>query len=168
MKTRQELFDKLQTIGIGYELFTHEPLFTCEQASKVQLPGAQCKSLFLKDNKKQLWLIVACASTTINLKQLSKTLQAPGLRFADANLLMQNLGVLPGSVTPFGIINDANHMVKVIFDNNLFAHAQAGFHPLSNDATLIINPHDLYKFAQECGNEHKTVDLSLDEFGSNQ
>src|SRR5579885_987110 len=100
------LYDKLIFLNISTQLFKHEPLFTCEQAEyatkTLGIPGAQCKNLFLKDSKKKLYLIVALALTKIELKKVGNSLSAKELRFADAQLLMENLGVEPGSVTPFG------------------------------------------------------------------
>lgn len=159
MFTQQQLFTILDSLNIKHTNYIHEPLYTCEQAASVKLPGAQCKNLFLKDSKKRLYLVVACAATAINLKQLSKKLAAPELRFANADLLMQHLGLLPGSVTPFGLINDKDHAIAVILDKNLFDHDLCGFHPLSNDAMTVIDPKDLIPFIKHCGNSYQIINF---------
>ncbi len=161
MYTKAMILDYLQKLNIPTQTIEHEPLFTCDQAPEVtaSIPAEQCKNLFLKDSKKRLWLVVACADTQINLKELRKTLQAPELRFAQAELLQQHLGVLPGSVTPFGIINDAQHQVNVIVDQHLFTHKALGFHPLQNDATTVINPDDLMKFFASLGVSAQIIDF---------
>lgn len=158
------LYDRLESLHIKVKKFDHEPLFTCEQAQyaveKLGIPGAQCKNLFLKDSKKKLWLIVALADTKIELKKIGKMFDAKELRFADALLLMENLGVEPGSVTPFALINDMDHKISVILDSALFSQHELGFHPLKNDATLIITPADLKKFIESCGNQSTIFDFT--------
>lgn len=155
MSQRTLLFDRLKAIGINYTTYEHIPVFTCAESETVcaTLPKfGQCKNLFLKDRKKRLWLIVALNSTQVQLRELAKTLDAPELRFADAALLMQTLGVEAGSVTPFALINDTQHAVTVVLDRLLLEQTVVGFHPLKNDATTVISPDDLLKFIKSCGN----------------
>lgn len=154
MQTRKELFDYLDRLGIQTVTHEHAPVFTVEQA--LQEPGALCgapvKNLFLKDDKKCFWLIVAHADTPIRLKELGREIGAPNLRFAQPELLMQYLGVEPGSVTPFGLINDTQHIVRVILDQRLFDFSEIGVHPLINSATTAIAPGDLKQFIHARGN----------------
>lgn len=154
----QPWFDKLQ---IQPMLYTHIPLYTSEQAiaHTGHIPGKGCKNLFLKDSKKRVWLIVALYTTTVQLKPVSKALQAPELRFADETWLKEYLGVTPGSVTPFGLINDINHSVNVVIDNAIFKEQQLMFHPLRNDATVLISPQDLIRFIEICGNNYQIMDF---------
>jgi Ala-tRNA(Pro) deacylase len=91
---------------------------------------------------------------------VSKALDAKELRFADAQLLMENLGVEPGSVTPFALINDTEKKVTVVLDSGLCAHKELGFHPLKNDATVIITPENLEKFIKSCGNQAMIFDFT--------
>ncbi len=157
---KETVFERLNQLGIRYQTFHHEPLFTVEQAVSIKIPGATCKNLFLKDSKKGLWLVVAVGSTKISLKELGKSLGAPELRFAGPEQLMEFLGVEPGSVTPFGLLNDTEHRVKVILDSALFDQELVGFHPLKNDATVVLDPRDLQKFIESCGNEFRTIEFS--------
>jgi Ala-tRNA(Pro) deacylase len=154
--SKEQLFKLLTDLDIKTTLYTHEPLYTVEQShgvyNELGVPGGRCKNLFLKDSKKRLYLLVALADTPIALKILSKTIGAPELRFTDAQLLQDTLGVQPGSVTPFGLINDLEHKVTVILDTELFTQSLLNFHPLSNDATVTITPGDLKKFIASCGN----------------
>ena len=129
MLTAQELFKFLDNLNIKYQTHYHKPVFTVDQAVEVFKefpPFGQCKNLFLKDSKKNFWLVVALFDTQIRLKDLSKIIHAPELRFADENLLQSYLGVTPGSATPFGLINDKNHVVNVVLDQNLFEHKTLG------------------------------------------
>lgn len=162
MSNKNQLFKFLDTLAISYELFDHLPVYTVEEAAQHahHVPGAACKNLFLKDSKKRFWLVVACADTKIELKNLSKQLAAPELRFASAELLMEHLGILPGSVTPFGIINNISKNVTVIFDTALQQQSLVGFHPLENNATVVLNPDDLIKFIQASGNSMIFVDFT--------
>jgi len=148
--TPEKLLDYLNANGIAYTHYTHPRLFTCEQAKEIvaqlNMPGMGIKNLFLKDSKKNLYLISATYNTQVDLKTTGKTLGAKELRFADANLLMTHLGVEPGSVTPLALINDTEHMVNVIIDAKLLNQDFIQVHPLSNDATVVIKPADLIRF----------------------
>ena len=88
----------------------------------------------------------------VDLRKISKDINAKGLRFAQPELLEQYLGVKLGSVTPFGIINDKEHKVQVILDKNLLKSDLVGFHPLRNTATLTMTPQDMLKFLEHQGN----------------
>lgn len=124
MINKNKLYDFLHDLNILYTIYNHPPVFTVAQAAELanNVPGASCKNLFLKDSKKRFWLIVACANTKIELKKLSKNVAAPELRFGSAECLQEMLGVLPGSVTPFGLIHDNAKDMTVLFDNTLLQH----------------------------------------------
>ena len=128
------------------------------------IPAIQCKNLFLKDDKKNLYLVVAVSDTShetlINLKKLSKYLNAPGLRFTDTIMLEHYLRVKPGSVTPFGLIFDVHRAVKVLLDATLFTNNNVGFHPLENTATTVITPQDLIIFIKSCGNDYMIINFT--------
>ena len=104
------------------------------------------KNLFLKDDKKTLHLIVAASTTRVDLKTVGEVLALKGLRFADATLLMNHLGVEPGSVTPLAVINDKDCAVQVIIDATLLKQKYLQVHPLKNSATVVITPTDLLTF----------------------
>lgn len=162
METKNDLYTYFNQLGISSKTFEHEPLFTVEQADKVahSIPGTHIKNLFLKDDNGQFWLLVAEAHAKIELKKVMQLLKAPKLRFADAPLLMQYLGVLPGSVTPFGLINDRNHSVKVILDHSLLAATIINAHPLENSATTSISLEDFKKFLKATGHHPIIIDLA--------
>ncbi len=161
------LFTRLQELTIEHKTYYHKPVFTCQEADLEydQLPPfGRCKNLFLKDSKKQLWLIIALAATPIKLKEFAKNLQAPELRFAGPELLLQYLGVQPGSVTPFGLIHDEQHVIRVVLEQALLNEHLLGFHPLSNDATTLITPDSLRAFIAACGNELRVLDATRASF----
>jgi len=155
MHTEKDLFEYLDKIEILHKTYYHEPVLTVEQAEKAYINSpafGQCKNLFLKDRRKKIWLLVAHKDTNIMLKKIAKALDAPELRFASPELLKENLGVAPGAVTPFGVLNDSEHKVNVILDPALFDYELVGFHPLHNAATTLIKPADLKKFIEQQGN----------------
>jgi Ala-tRNA(Pro) deacylase len=163
--TKETLLQKLNTLGINGKVYEHEPVFTVEEAIKVvadlHIPGTGVKNLFLKDSKKNVYLIVAVDNAKIQLKEVGKKIGAPELRFTDAHMLQEYLGVTPGSVTPLALINDTKRAVKVIFDSMLFEQTLLQVHPLVNTATVVITPNDLKKFIAATGHPSMTYEFSL-------
>lgn len=162
--TPEQLLEFLAAHHIPYILYTHPRLFTCEQAKEIiaqlDMPGTGIKNLFLKDSKKNLYLIVATYNTQVDLKTTGKSLEAKDVRFADATLLMNHLGVEPGSVTPLAIINDNDQAVQVIIDAEVFKQEQIQVHPLSNDATVVITPSDLIAFFKAINRVYRVYDFT--------
>lgn len=165
--TQEQLLDYLRSHNIAYQLYTHQPLFTCEQAAEIvvqlNMPGMGIKNLFLKDSKKRLYHIVATHVTRVDLKTVGKTLEAKELRFADATLLMQHLGVEPGSVTPLALIHDAEQAVQVIIDAEILNQEYIQVHPLKNDATVVITPADLLNFFISINRSYLVYDFATDQ-----
>lgn len=162
MKTKTDLFKLFDELGIQHKTYEHEPLFTVEQADKVahSIPGTHIKNLFLKDDNGQLWLLVAESHAKIELKKVSQVLKAPKLRFAVANLLMHYLGVTPGSVTPFGLINDPDNTVKVVLDHTILEGEIINAHPLENNATTAISVEGFMKFLMTTQHKPISIDFS--------
>ena len=159
--TPGELFARLDALGIAHRTYTHPPVFTVAEAMALrgQLPGGHCKSLFLKDKKGGLWLVVALEERRIDLKRLSDALGAPRFSLGKAELLFQVLGVRPGSVTPFALANDTTRRVTVVLDRLMLEHDPLNYHPLENDRTTAIAPRDLLRFLEACGQRPHIVDL---------
>ncbi len=158
----QDLFARLGEMGI--ETTTHEnpPLYTVEESKRLRgdLPGGHCKSLFLKDKKGQLYLLVALEDAPVDLKKLRKAIGAGNLSFGKPELLEEILGVVPGAVTPFGLINDPEGRVDVLLDGEMLRHEPLNYHPLVNTATTAIAPSDLLKFIEATGHRYQVVDLA--------
>jgi Ala-tRNA(Pro) deacylase len=125
------------------------------------MTGAHCKSLFLKDKKDQLWLLVALEDRPVDLKTLPKNIGAARLSFGKPELLLEVLGVEPGSVTPFALINDPQGRVRVVLDKGMLDHELLNYHPLTNTATTAISAADLVRFIRSCG--HDPVILDFDD-----
>jgi Ala-tRNA(Pro) deacylase len=150
-----ELYAKFDALGIAHKTYEHTPVFTVEEATHLydSQPGGHTKNLFLKDKKDGLWLVVCRDTLRVDMNALSKVLDAPRFSFGSAELLVATLGVQPGSVTPFAIINDKAHAVRVVLDEGMFAFDVLNFHPLRNDRTTAIAASDLPKFLRACGHE---------------
>lgn len=161
----QELLALLGALSIEHSTIEHSAVFTVEEAQThtAHLPGAHCKSLFLKDKKGGLWLLVCMDHRRIDMNRLSKVLECPRLSFGKPDLLLDILGVTPGSVTPFALINDRDHQVQPLLDKAMLAHEVLNYHPLTNEATTTIKSEDLPKFVAAMGHEPRILDL--DESG---
>ena len=163
----EALFEQLDTLGVNHETHRHEPLFTVEesQALRGTLPGAHIKNLFLRDKKKNIWLVTALEDRQIDLKALRKTLQAKGnLSFGNAELLLEVLGVIPGAVTPFGVQNDREGRATMVLDQSILDHELVNAHPLRNDRTTAITPDGLLQFLES--QHHAPVILDFDTLGA--
>lgn len=158
--TPEQLFARLDALGIVHRTHTHPPVFTVAESAALRgsLPGGHCKSLFLKDRKGGLWLVVALEERRIDLKLLADALDAPRFSFGSPELLQQVLGVTPGSVTPFALANDTVHRVAVVLDEGMLDRDPLNYHPLVNDRTTAIAPGDLLRFIETCGHRPRIID----------
>ena len=163
--SEEDLFAYFDSLGITHATHRHRPVFTVEESRdlKASMPGGHTKNLFLKDKKGRLFLLSALGDAVIDLNAVSKLTGSGRFSFGNADLLLQHLGVTPGSVTLFGLINDAEQHVTVVLDEGLFAHDPVNFHPLRNDATTAISPADMLKFVRATG--HEPIRLGFDAAG---
>ena len=162
---RDALFARFEALGIDHQTYDHEPVFTVEQGRdmKAQWPGAHSKNLFLKDKKGNYFLLTAQEDTQVNLKTLHKLLGgASRFSFGKAEMMEEYLGVTPGAVTAFGIINDRGGNVTFAIDQRLLEHEKINCHPLVNTATTTILCDDLLTFAKACDHAPMIVDLSTE------
>jgi Ala-tRNA(Pro) deacylase len=156
------VLDALDALGIPYARHEHPPVATVEEAEKhwAGLQGAHCKNLFLRNNKgNRHYLVIAPVSRGIDLRRLNAALGEDRLSFASPERLKRWLGVEPGSVSPFGLINDEGRQVQVVCDAALRSSAALGFHPNINTATLEIALADLEKFLAWRGNPVRWLEL---------
>jgi len=159
---RSELFALLDRLGVEHSTLDHPPVFRVGEGDdiKAALPGGHTKNLFLKDARDALWLVSAVAESSIDLKALPSVIGAARLSFGSAERMQAALGVTPGSVTVFAMINDSDRRVRLVLDRALFDHARVNFHPLSNDATTAVSPAGLMTFLAALGVEPVIVDFS--------
>lgn len=158
-----DLFAYLDRLGIAHRTTWHEAMFTVEQSSalKADLPGAHTKNLFLKDADGDLVLIAAEAHNALKLNQLHKLIGTKRLSFGAPELMTEVLGVVPGSVTAFALMNDAGGRVRFLVDAVLAAAEVVNFHPLVNTGTTAISQADFRRFVEATGHGFEVVDFSV-------
>lgn len=159
--TPEDLFRRLEALGIETITHEHPPLFTVEESKALRgsMPGGHHKNLFLRDKKKQTWLVVMPEDKDIDLKTLPDRIGSARLSFGSADRLMEFLGVTPGSVTPFALINDTDQAVNVVLDAQMLEVSPLNYHPLVNTMTTAIAPDDLLTFIADCGHKPSIVAL---------
>lgn len=159
--TRTELFNRLTELGISTTTVEHPAVFTVGESDQLHraIAGGHTKNLFLKDGKDKLWLVVAESHTPIDLKALPKAIGSARLSFGKPDLLMDALGVTPGSVTALAVVNDTDRRVSVVVDRRLMQYDVINCHPLENTATTSLQRDDLIRFMTACGHPPSIVDL---------
>lgn len=158
----QGLMTMLDTLGIATTTVEHPPLRTIEDSRRLRgnLPGAHAKNLFLKDKKGGYWLLVALEHTAVDLRTVASLLQAPRFSFASAEALDRLLGVQPGAVSPFAVVNDADGQVCVVLEQQVLASERLNCHPLRNDRTTTIATADLLTFLDRIDHPPRIIQLS--------
>jgi Ala-tRNA(Pro) deacylase len=153
--TPADLFRYLDELGIDHSTIEHPPLFTVEEgrAWHDKIPGLHCKNLFLKDKKDKIWLALMPGDKRADLNRLEKRVHAARLSFGKPDLLLEVLRLTPGSVTPFGLLNDTARRVTVIVDDDIPKHEWINFHPLHNAASTTLRTVDLLRFIRSLGYE---------------
>lgn len=161
MKTRADLLAFFDAHGIEHHTLDHPAVFRVGEGEEIKaaLPGAHTKNLFLKDAKDQLWLISAEGHAQIDLKRLPQVIGSARLSFGNAQLMEETLGVTPGSVTAFALINDTGHRVRFVLDTALDEAERVNFHPLTNTATTGVSQAGFRKFLAALGVEPLIVDF---------
>lgn len=159
--TPEQLFARLASLGIVTRTHEHRPVFTVDESRDLRgsIPGIHCKSLYLRDKKEVAWLVVAGEERRLDMKALAALIGSARLSFGSPPRLLAHLGVEPGSVTPFALMNAAAGSIKVVLDAAVMAAEVANFHPLTNRMTTSIAPADLVRFIRASGHEPATVDL---------
>lgn len=160
--TRTQLFAKFDSLGLTHTTLDHRPIFTFEEGTdiKAAMPGGHTKNLFLKDKDGAIFLVCALGSTKVALNQLHRTLGCARLSFGAQSLMYEALGVTPGSVTLFALINDVANRVTLVIDDALLGCDPVNFHPLLNNATTAMSPTDLLKFVANWGGRVFGCDFS--------
>ena len=158
----QQLFARLDQLGIAHRTVEHPPVFTVEEAKALRgnLPGHHIKNLFLRNKKEEMWLVVALEDRAIDLKRLGEVLGAGRLSFGSADLLRELWGVEPGSVTPFGAVNDTGKRVTVVLDAAMMKETTINYHPLINTMTNSIGLDYLVRFLEASGHSPRVVAVS--------
>jgi Ala-tRNA(Pro) deacylase len=159
--TPDDLFARLDELGISTRTIQHVAVFTVEESKALRgdLPGGHTKNLFLRNKKGKMWLLVCPENLEVDLRSLAEKLGAGRFSFASQERLMKYLGVIPGAVTPFGVINDTGGQVKVVIDRAALETEPLNFHPLDNAMTTAIGADDLLKFLEAEEHSPELVEL---------
>src|SRR5262249_1422961 len=157
-----DLFAFLDRIGVAHNTIEHPPLFTVEQsrALRGQIPGGHTKNLFLRDKKGVLFLVTTLEDAEITLKRLHHRFGSGRFSFGSPELMRATLGVEPGSLSPFGAINDTSHAVTVVLDSTMMEQATLNYHPLVNTMTTTIARGDLLRFLAATGHRPRIQHVS--------
>src|SRR5579883_1386203 len=161
--TPEDLFARLDALGVKHETIEHPPLFTVEDSQNLrgEIPGGHTKNIFVKDKKGRLYLLVVGEDAVVDLKRVHEKIGGQGrVSFGSAELLEEVWGVKPGAVTPFGAINDRGRRVTVVLDAALMAHERLNFHPLVNTRTTGLASGDLVNCLRATGHEPMIVALA--------
>lgn len=160
--TPNDLLKQLNNMEISYSLHTHPPIFTVAEgeAFKASIPGLHCRNLFLKDKKDVLFLVVCANETAVDLKALPDRLGCARLSFGSPERLWTNLGVRPGSVCPFALINDGERRVTPVLDRFMMGAERVVYHPLINDKSIGLSPAGLLRFLEHTGHTPRILSLS--------
>ena len=154
MNSRENIFERLRTLGISYELIEHAPAFTMEEYNALGFnPDDEiCKNLFLRDYKgKRHMLVVLKGSKHADLRLIQSEVESSKLSFASDERLEKHLDVKKGSVSPFGLINDTQGAVEVYLDEDLQNAPRLGFHPNDNTATVFLPFADVLRYIESTG-----------------
>lgn len=159
--TPADLFRRLDELGIQYVNHTHPPVFTVEEARAMRgdLPGSHTKNLFVRDKKERMWLLVCEQETEVRLRAVEEIIGSKRLSFGSPKRLMHYLGVIPGAVNPFAIMNDGTGVVQVVLDRSIFAEDPLNFHPLDNSMTTAMATDDFLRFLTAERHEPLIIDL---------
>ena len=154
--------DRLRELGIEYDRYEHPPVATVDEAAQhwAGIDAAHCKNLFLRNQKgNRHYLVVLTASKKADLRAVADQIGDGKLSFASPERLMTHLGLMPGSVSPFGLINDADRAVRVVLDRDLQSATRLSFHPNTNTVTYTVSVADFARFLDACGHsvQHVTV-----------
>ena len=164
MLLKSDLFELLRVKGLDFQIHNHEPLYTVEDSEKFRgkIKGSHTKNLFLKNKKNSFFLLSCDEKATVDLKLFSKSIDAKNLSFANESYLDKYLGIKPGSVSPFALLNDKNKEVNFYLDQKLYESEIINFHPLINTTTISIKMNDFINFILE--NEIKINIFSLNNY----
>ena len=160
--TPDDLFAYLDTLGISYTTHWHEAVFTVDQSTELKgtLPGGHTKNLFLRDKDDTIILISAEAHSQLKLNKLHRLIGTKRLSFASPELMAELLGVTPGSVTAFALMNDTEGRVRFLVDAALMEHDPVNFHPLTNTGTTAVSREDFEKFVRATGHGFEVIDFT--------
>lgn len=160
--TPEQLFARLDALGISYKLYNHRPIFTVSEGAdlKKEIPGTHCRNLFIYDKKKTMFLLTLSNDTIVDNKKLPDVLGSGRISFCQPERLWKYLGIRPGSVNPFCIVNDTDKEVEIVLDRAMVEADIINVHPFDNAMTIGLSPDGLLKFLADAGRVPRIVDFT--------
>jgi len=157
------VYARLSALGIAWTTHVHAPVFTVDEAQHLRgsLPGLHTKNLFLEDRKGRFWLVVAREDLAVDLNALARRIGVPRFSFGKTDDMITLLGITPGAVNPFAVMNDAERRVSVVLEEKLARGGTVNFHPMRNDRTVAIAARDLIRFLEACGHAPMVVEMPI-------
>ena len=162
MSAKDDVLKYLEKLDISYEIFEHPPVYTVEEANKYwkDIDALHCKNLFFRDPKgRQHYMVIVPFDRQINIREFWERIGSGRLSFASKERMWKYLKLNPGSVSPFGLINDSEDHVYVYLDEKLRQVEKVAFHPNENTHTLILSSADLQKFLENTGNRFEFLEF---------
>jgi Ala-tRNA(Pro) deacylase len=161
IQTEEELLAFLDRSEIQFQRITHAPVYTCDQAEQYRpdLPAVSTKNLFLRDKRRNFFLVMTACRKRVDLKALGRALMTNKLHFGSPEDLLEMLGVTPGAVTVLGLINDRQQRLRLVVDADIAGEENFLCHPLVNTATLVLTRADLLRFFEICGHQPEIVSV---------
>ena len=162
MDAYQQVANKLQELGIPFDVVEHPPAFTTEQADSYieGIEGVRTKSMFLTNKKKtQYYLLIMDDQKTLDMDLFKDLVSANRIRMASADSLFEKMQLPPGTVSPFGLLNNEEKDVQVYFDKEIIGEERMTFHPNTNEKTIFVSTRDLFKFLQDLGYSYQVLEF---------
>ncbi len=158
-----DLIALLDDLGVSYEITEHEPVFTVAEGLEIErdIQGVHCRNLFLRDKKKAMFLVTLPNEREVDLKKLADLLRCARLSLGSSERLWEHLGIRPGSVNPFCVVNDPNQNVQLILDEDMMSADLVNYHPMDNSKTITLSPTGLLRVIAESGHKPKIIDLRV-------
>lgn len=156
-----DVLKAIEALGLSHQTHEHRAVYTVDEAKaeRGEMPGAHIKNLFLRNKKGRMWVVTFLEDRTLDLRALGTALGTGRLSFASPERMMRVLGVIPGAVTPLGVVNDLHNEVELVLDSAIFGFDLINVHPLVNTMTTTMQPNELVEFVTHHRHEPTVLDL---------
>ena len=158
----QKVVDRLNELGIPFQIVEHEPVLTTEQADHFieGIEGVRTKTMFLTNKKKRnFYLVIIDDAKRLDMDVFKEIVEENRIKMASAEMLNDKMMLLPGTVSPFGLLNNRDKDIQVYFDQEIVSEERMCFHPNTNEKTIFVNTQDLFTFLKAIGYEPQAIEL---------
>lgn len=158
----QKVADRLNELGITFQIVEHEPALTTEQADRFieGIEGVRTKTMFLTNKKKRnFYLVIMDDAKRLDMDIFKEIVEEKQIKMASAETLNDKMMLLPGTVSPFGLLNNRDKDIQVYFDQEIVSEERMCFHPNTNEKTIFVNTEDLFTFLKAIGYEAHVINL---------